>query len=704
MCTVCAALARRGAELHVSELTGSARVQRAAGGEWADLRKGMVVGTDDMVETSGRAQVVLSLADERRVTLGQETRALVTVAQPSDRDALPHAFSLNVMTGAALAQSAYQCTVRVYTPTAVVELTQGVAAVVVDGISSETGVTVLAGDRVSLAGVAQGGARIVPPGHASVAAPGSAPSLPAPITEDHVSILRYFLGDRRISELILHNSILPKPSGPGGVQALPGGSEVHLDAQSRRKAEIVKYPRLFRLNDIYGSILEDRRQHARSYRQVRQRGPLFDNHWVLRGGGGAGIVGGDPQVLFTLNGDFRWRFLDVGLRLRAGENHAGFTLPQFKDGLDGALDVIDHIDVRWEVDSLFASLGSVDDFTMGDGILVNRLSTSSPYSLYEPVGLRGRATIAELLVLEGYFADITDWSYGALRGMVHGHGYEAALGYYYDVNQYQEYQRGSGARYLQLPDTVADRRSEIHACEIHLGMDVVNDYRFQMRLSAELAYRFRTLVHSDGYVLRAPTLTADCKHMQFMLGYVGETGRLTSGMFGRTYAVDRSRPMTVGGTPELVSQSDLLSADRETRGFRLGFSISPLPGLAVETEYRQEFFARSVFADISAYASRENYDFSIRAMLNDTLVKYLKYAELEVSQVHGGLYPGTRSFADNFGFRALLRVLSVPLWQNVAAEGSFTYSVLDVDSPPDGSVSPDDRLLDFYLGLRWGSK
>ncbi len=692
---------RARAFLEVDAVQGAVRIQRSSGGDWEELKKGGQVGNDDIVELMSDGSAELSIPSFGKVVLGRETKVMITVSAAGRREPTVRTLGLNLFGGSLLIETTRPCTVGVYTPSAVIEFTHASVAAVVDGLTGETGVDVFAGDSVLVRNVTDRDGRRVPQGHAAVVVPGRPPAVPQTLNEDHLTILRHFLGDTLVREQVARKGVRPKPAAAGGVAALPGGRDVVGDIGSQTQPRPIAYPRLFSANEVYGRLLEDRDRIYRTYRPVGPRGPLFDNHWSVGLSGGAAAGNDQVQGLLTLSGAFRWEFIDVGLRVQFDENRSGWAFHQFTDGVDGVLDVIEHATVGWPRDSLYLTVGPIRDLTFGNGVVVRRFSNGNPYTLFDPIGLQGRALIADLLCLEGFVGDVTDFTYGGLRALLAAYGYRFALGYYYDANQINELPTGEGLRFSALPDTVSDRDVDIHACEVGFGFEILQDYRFSLELSGETAYRFKTLTHSDGYVLRVPTLTASWRGYQLGAGYVREDGRMISGMFGWNYPTNRYRVVELGGTTTTLTQNGVLGNDRLAQGMRVFCRAEPVPGLGLACEYRQDFLTEDVFGD-PGLETRDNYSLFFEAAVNQELVPFVKIGRLRLEQIHGGLYPPDGSFADNWGFHTELYMLTTPLFFNLALEGGFHYYALDFGDPPDFEVDADERVFSFSVGARWG--
>jgi len=693
--------ARQALQLEVRRVEGTAKAQRAGSNAWEALAEGSRVGSEDIVETGMQSRLVLAGPSGHLLLAAGNTRAMVSVRGRSGRGASLAALRVTLFSGGVFAVIAQPCSASVYTSGAVAELTEGVLAVAADPLNGETGVQVLCADSVVVRGVAEQRGRSLVQGQTTVVRPGASPAAGMALTDAHVAVLAGLFGDSLVRARMSACGVRARPDETGGAEA-PAGTRVLADqappAAAARRPDT--YQRLFRPNDVWGGILEDRRQHYRFYAPVVPRRPLFDNRWALALAGGAAFAGGTGYGRVTLSPSVHWRVIDAALEIEFARNQTGWAVPAFTDGVEGALDLIDHVTIGHPRDSLFVTIGRLSDYSIAEGLVVQRFSNRDPYSLFQPLALYGQAALFDLLCIDGFVADISQFTTGGLHCCLRSAGYYAGLGYYYDVNQYHALPSGDGNRFAALPDTVPPgRREEIHVCELNLGADIIYTYAFGLRLMGELAYRFKTLTDMDGYVLRAPTVTADWKGMQLSASYNQEIGRLVSGQFGWFYPTNRYRAAN-GGT-ELLTQNGTLSTERVARGFVLAYRYAPLAGLAFECEYHQDLLTREVYADTTV-RSHDNYEYYTALSVNDTLVPFLQYARLSIGQVHGGIYPPGATFSSGWGLHGALAVLTRPVVANLAFEAGLEYYALDLDAACNNRVDSADRIWEFFVGVRWG--
>lgn len=691
----CAA-ARPKAAVDVADIQGSARIQRA-GDAWADLRRGDIAVSNDIIETGLQSRVSLVLGNGNLAVIGGATKVMVSVRGTGGRKGTVTAVSMTVFSGGALVAIVNPCSTSVFTAGAVVELSDGVVSVIADPVTSESGVQTVCGDNVVVRNVAQQRGRVLSHGLVSVVQAGAEPNAPSAITDAHVAVLKQLYGDSLVSLAVARCDVHPGTDPSGGAE-LPAGTRV-VGAETDRAslARPTKYLPLFRPNELYGKILDDRARHFWFYRPVEARAPLHDGLFGVSAGGGAAVASRDAQVLVRVSPWVRWRFLDAALDLRIAENHERWSAQQFTGGIDGVLDLIDHVSAGSERDSLVVTIGRLNDYSIGTGLVVDEFTNRNPYSLYQPLALYGRALVWDVLCIDGFFGDITSFDYGGLHAQFASNGYYAGLGYFYDVNQYHGQSNANGRRFTSVEVAApSGAREEIHIAELNLGMDLVSSPELQVRLTGDVAYRFASLTDAAGYVVRAPVLIGDWRGMQMGAGYCYEVGGLMPGEFNWMYTVNRMRQTD----SVVVTQNSVLRRERETRGLYLFYRYLIRPGLAVDAEYHQDFLTRDVYENGRSH--RDNFDYSLGVSINDTLFAPIHHARLSISQVNGGLYPADGAFNRAWGLRAGLRVVSSPIVYNIAAECSFDWYAIDLDF--DDRVEPTDRVYEFYAGLRWGIK
>ncbi len=661
-----ATLARASQECLITDIAGEVRVQHPDG-EWDELREGVRVIQNDVLETGENGIATLELGSAADVVVGTGSKALVSYSTGSDRKA---ALTLNVFDGTVWVEAAQECTTSVFTAGAVVEAVGDAVAVVFDPETNETSVQIIGGDSVNVRSVAEHRGRWLSAGQTTVVVPGTGSSAPRAFNEGHVTVLGHHLGKDFVDGRIQHYELLPKAADAGGIKALPGGSDVALSPEKRASTQRTTYPRLFTANRVYGSILEDRAQRYWFYRPVQPQKPLFDSTFSVGLSGGAAISNGNTQWCLALSPTFDWRFIDVGLDVEFAENHAGWTVPAFIDGVEGVLDVVDHLRIGYPEDSLFIAAERLEDYTVGDGLVVRHLDTRKLYSLYQPLGLHGLAALFEMLYVQGFVSDLSDFAMAGLRTEVRLDWYTAALGYYYvDEQALEEPMPGAGDRFSQqLVDTLQGRPTDTrHIAELSVGADVVHGPLAILGITGGVGFDLQSV--SDGeytYQIEGPTFVVDVPRVRFGLGYVVDA---------------------------YVERDDDFRYTNRGRGPRVFCYAQPVRGLAFEGEFIAPL-VRTISGGDSSWHYWGSYDYFISVSVNDSLAPFLNYAGLSLKQFNGGTAVGA------FGFRTRFQLQTKPLILNTAVECGAEYYRVDFNR--NGNVDSDDGIFEFSLGLRWG--
>ena len=690
------------APISVAAVDSGVRVQHGNGTS-ADLLAGAAVASDDIIQTPSGARVRLRFGTSGELVVGGGSKVLLGMNASGGRRGRLTGVALTLFGGAAYVRVEPACSAGVFTPAAVARVPTGALTAVVDATTGECGFQALAGDSIEVRGVAfQKGIHLAA-GQATVVAPGADASPPSAVTRLHADVLAHFFGDSCAAAWLTRAAVVPRGDEAAGGRSVPGEREMMGQAEAQRRSGPGTYRRLFRLNDIYGSLQDDEDRRTRRFAPAEQTGPLFAaSHFSLGLQGGAAVDGaGAARGQVTLTPGVRWRFLDAALRLSLAQNHASWGVHSFTDGPAGALDLIDHVTIGHPADSLAVTLGPLRDYTIGDGIVVRHFANRDLYSLFQPLALYGTADVGHIVCFDGFVADVSDWSVGGLRAFYHSLGYYAGLGFYYDANQYHTPASNEASRFVAaLPDSVPSATRDVDILEVDAGLDLADNPGFGMRIDGNLAYRFRTISTTNGYVVRLP-LTVEVPRVRMGLAYVGEAGELTEGYFSWLYPSDRCRVSLSGGTQRPVAQSDVLSRGRSAYGLEAWAGVSPLRGLALQVEYRQDLRTRNAFAD-TAIHTRDNFQFYASLCANDSLWRWIKVARAYVGDVGGSISPPGASLSTSWGLRAGVYLLSAPLLWNVALEAGLEYYRLDLDPLFDNHAGATDHVLEFFAGLRWG--
>ena len=164
------------------------------------------------------------------------------------------------------------------------------------------------------------------------------------------------------------------------------------------------------------------------------------------------------------------------------------------------------------------------------------------------------------------------------------------------------------------------------------------------------------------------------------------------------------------------TQNNMLSEDRKSYGFILFFRANPFKGTAVDLSFRQDFLTRYPFTERTEGGSvgtdsttkKSNFNYTLSIMMNEILFTPIKYAEIYFNQTHGGFYPTGGEYLASWGFNTGFKVLTAPLFFNLAFEAGLNFTYIDLYDEnlnfgfPNNNIESGDNLLEFFIGIRLG--
>jgi hypothetical protein len=684
----------------VTTVDGSARIQRADKKTPDEAAPRSKIQDNDMVETFFQARMAASFGAGSTAILGPNSKGLFNITEHVRKNVTVAEASFTLFGGGLFVKTVPPMHVAVYTSNGVAEMDSGVISAVVDSKSNETGFQVLAG-TAQVRNVAQQTPRDLTAGQTTMILPGREPTAPLYLTSRHVTVLRLFFGADNITHELQTSNITPTEDISSD-QRLRLSDNILFSKTQRDNAGIGSYKRQFSLDKIYDRIFDDQLRSGGLYHPVTQLGPLFDNAFDLGVTSSFALTQGGVSPLFTVTPTYRAGFVSLGLRATIAANDTkqlGFYSPS--GGIRGILDMVDHAEVGYRADSLFLCLGPLADYTIGDGLIVDHYENRNPYSLFQPLGLYGKAGLAFGLTADGFVSDVSDFSVGGLFVSYQPGSFRIGVGYYYDLSQTQPMHLQGDGRFVAIRDTTpATKDPAVHIVQGSLSVDLVSRQDLTAQLSAEVAGR----VHNPGHglVLRLPAFDASFSHVDCRLALVVESGQLISRQLNWFYPTNRYRVIAdSSGAVSFLTQDGALSPDRQTGAVEASFSANPHKGADLRLTLKHDVVARYTTPGDSA-SRRLDYDYDVRVVLNDSLLFFVKYAEFVLGNAHGSTYPATGRYTSSWGFRGGIHVLTTPLLYNIAVQAGFDYYLLDIDSPPNGRVDPGDRIMEASVGLRWG--
>lgn len=704
--------------MEVTGLTGTAKIQRSGRKSWETLKSGDDIRDNDIVETFFQTQLMLEYEDNL-VIVGSNSKALMNLSKERN-DPKVH-FRTTLFSGGLFAKPVYNTTAAIFTSHGVAELDSGSISAVVDPKSGFTGFQVLGGSA-RVRNVAQQDGRKLTAGQTTVVRPGKKPTTALYITEKHVNVLKSFFGHSHVDHEMKLSNINPTQGGTA-TKRLNVSKDV-LSTESREPMrDWGKYKPLFDVNQIYDAILEEQVKDGRRYAPITEPGVLFEkNQGVLGVNASFASTNGRIYPRIGLLPSVRFLFLDIGLDIGISQKYDG-TMSMDFGSLSAILDKIDHFTVGIPEKKKYIRLGSIENLTIADGLMVDRFSNANPYSVYKAKGITGRFTWG-ILDLHGFIADAASFDIGGGMLSLHGAAQTLGLGYYYDLDQTAPLPTSESPRFVDLPpaseqgvhsDSLSVSPGNVHAYEIHINSEIYNN--LQLRILANVSFAQKIFAGKSDGMAAKPHFSVEWRKFRVGGGMTVETGRLLSSQFHSFYMTNRRRyvPSDSTGGP-VVTQNGLLSDQRTAPGVFVDFGAAFFNGTAVDLHLKHDFGSDHPLKrfDDDSSKGRNNFSYRLSVAAGRNFYNLFNFAELYLQQYHGGYYPagveageGATYFA-SWGFETGLDIISRPLFANVALQGGFNFRYLDLD--PDlsdsrrfnNNIDRDDRVTEFYIGALWG--
>jgi hypothetical protein len=701
--------------LEVIGLDGTAKVQGVKSQKWVKLAVGDKCIDNDIVETFFRARVTLRAASGVIVIIGANSKALLNLAakEVSGKKTFEAGFSL--FSGGIYTKAIANAHLTVFTTSAVGEIDSGTLAVAVDAKSSETGLFALGGSAQIRNIAQQKGSRLAS-GQACVVLPGREPAPPVSLSFRHVAELKRFFGDGYISEQLRLASISPVADQGTDSRIMPSLG-VALETQSSGQ---FSYQRVFNVNKIFGSILDERDLRNRLYAPVVRPAAVAERDASIAFSGGAELAGGSARPAFSAIPRYRNRAIDAALRFSIAEDYSGAMTAGF-NSLAGVLDKIDHVTVGSVEDSLYCTAGTLTDITCGRGLIVDRFRNTGNNRLFHPLGIAGKANLfSDLLNVNAFLADATDPSLAGIHISLQPSIYYFGAGYYLDRNQYHRpaddtgnlrFTRAVASSASIFPDT-SRVKSDVEIYELDLGVTAIDNYALSLRMYCEFAQKIYRNAN-DGYVLRVPSFEARMHNWSMGGGLLMESGRLVSQEFNEFYSSRRSylKSDTASATPvdTLLTQNTSLWKRRNATSlfFSLGMNLSK--GTDISLGYTHNLFAKNFYAvwaedsaTDTAQASPHDFSLDLRLSVDRNVIPYVKYGTLYVRQSHAKLFPRSGTYFSSWNTEAGFDIISEPLYIDLSLEAGGRLFYLDGGPHPNNTVDDRDRIMEFFAAIVWG--
>ncbi|MBN1576341.1 MAG: hypothetical protein JW913_07315 [Chitinispirillaceae bacterium] len=693
----------------VMSLEGTARVQRSQKRAWEKIDRGGKLYDNDLVETFFQTKLILQFGSGNLVILGSNSKVLLNIAAKTESDRTITEISLTLFGGGVFSKALKSCRINLYTANAVGVMDSGSVTTIAEGKTGETGFQVLGG-LIYVRNIAQQKGIELRPGLTTMIQPNKEPTAPLYITHRHVAVLKHYFGDEYITTELDASGIKPtdeRSGGPAGFSAFSGRSRGYVDEGMHKP--------LFSLNKIYGSILDERAGHYCFYRPMPPVYPPVDGKGIVALNTDFGIS--DREISPRLMPVFSWhqgRF-SGGLRFSFLENAsdqftAGFT------SLAGILDKIDHLAWNTDDDAWALYAGAIHHITFGYGLIVNDFTNTSHNNIFHPLGLKGHVRIFDELSVQAFTSDLSAPLISGIYITFEPSLYHLGAGYVADFNQYvQPIGSSRSMRYASLPRSdslfpdVEHFASRVHCYVVDGAVDIVNRYDFQLKLVVEFAQKLYN--GKDGYVTRMPSFHCDVKKTSFGGGFIVESGRLLSNQFDISSMDNRYRIKSYPYNEfidTVLTPNNVLSRERHTMGFSLFLKINPFRGTDIDLSYKQDLIGKRTVKVVSldTIVSRTvpfDFSFRLRAAINDSLLKFIRYAEVSLQQSHGPLYPAGMGLPFySWTFNGGYDVLTVPFFFNIAFETGGRFFYIDTGRRRDDRISRGDLIGEFRAGINWG--
>jgi len=696
-------IASADAVFDVISLDGSAKAQRVQKKDWEKLVVGSQINDNDIIETYFQAKIVLQFGRGNVAILGSNSKALVNIReQKADTGAAVLEVNLTLFSGGCFVKAISKCHISVYTSNAVGETDNGSFSTVVESKTGETGFQTLGGNVKSRNIAQKEGIRLTS-GQTTMIFPGKEPTAPLYITVRHVSVLKHFFGDDYIESELGTAGIKPTEERGAGTASL---SQAMMAQQYGKSADQGMYKIPFSLNKIYGAILTDRKKDRPHFDELAKPDLFLENTVEVQECNSFALARGGAFPEFAIIPSYTAKIFSIGLRVPFAANYTSkLSLYDFSS-TGGIFDLVDHARLGPFGDSTFVKIGTLENYTIGDGLVVDGFNAANPYSLYHPLGLNGQIRFDDLSV-RAFVADLSSFSIGGAYALYEPSMYHFGAGFFWDASQYQKTTDSSGFRFVNIPNAdsgtfVLDSAMNAFIYQLDVGVDLVSQYDLFAMLDAAFAQKIAGLA-TDGFVLRAPSLTFNWATMYLKTSLVLEAGRLIEGQFHSFYMSNRARLLNAGQAIDtLISQNTVLSKHKADAKFEVKFGINPVKGSVLELMVAPMIYNRHAIAPaLDSSANIGGVDFGLSFTVNDSLFAPVKWGTVFFRQTRTDLYP-TRSPMPSWGLQAGVEIMTNPILYGIGLSAGFSFFFLDMLKYNNTIEPASDNVLEFYVGLRRG--
>lgn len=691
-------------------IDGTARVQRANKRTWETLEQGAELSNNDLVETFFQTKLNLKFGANNMVIVGSNSKVLLNITEKNDNNRELSDVSLTLFGGGVFSKAITDCRITIYTANAMGVMDSGAVTTVAEGKTGETGFQSLGG-LINVRNIAQQKGIELRSGLTTMIQPNKEPTAPLFITHRHVAVLKHYFGDAYITAELDASGIKPTD------ERMDNRSSFSTQADRASGTDEGMYRPLFNLNKIYGSILEDQAASHTFYSPITEpvgltgeRGAMLSLHNDI------GILSGGT-VLPSVRPAFYWKagIMDAGIRLsfvNIGSNrfNSGFT------SLAGALDKIDHLTLGSATGRWSFHAGELRDITFGYGLIVDDFTNTGLNNDFHSLGVHAHMRISDEATIRVFTSDVSAPYVTAAYMELNPSTYCFGFGYAADFNQYANHIDNQDMRYMLIPrsDTlypdISEKRSPVHCYMVDFTADIADYYDLRLRVTAEFAQKI--FDGRGGYVIRIPSFHCDLKKTSFGLGFIMESGRLLSHQFNSSYMDNRYRiksDIQNEYMDSVVTLNNRLSRDRRTYGFSLFYRMNPVRGADIDFSWQQHVFGNSAIIDIlpDTTLSRPvtmDFSFKLRAAVNDTLIRFIKHAQISLEQAHGRLFPADALPFLSWTFIGGYDLTTIPLFSNIALETGGRFFYFDSGKKRDDTVTGQKFVFEARIGANWRFK
>jgi hypothetical protein len=687
----------------VAKLEGSASVQHSEQYQWNKVAAGDLVQSNDIFETDFQTKLQLSL-NGTIVLLGSNTKTLIDFKTRGLGDSINSEISVTVFSGGVLTKSGRGCKLRVFTTNAVAETDSATLSTVADGKTGESGFQVISG-IVNVRNITQSKGKILHNGLTTMVLPNKEPSAALYMTNRHVTVLKHFFGDEYIQLELDQAGVKPTEEKAGNRLTI----SKNVSSRTPSPVNDDMYKVLFDVEKVYGSIIDDQVNNYGFYKHYSMVNNITRNKVRFTLGTLQGAGNDQSFSAYMLTGAWNYKFIDFGLRFGLYKEQQDHFSMNFTSA-EGLLDKIDHFTLGYPSDSLFIELGSINDLTYGNGLIVDNFRNTHNGSIYHTTGVNAHAKFNNEVSIKGFLADVLNPYVGGLYLGYEPSSYYLGFGYYFDLDQYYKIVNNDNYKY-SIPafrDTLkpGHTNTEVHIVELLAGLDLALNYEFHARIFGEFAQKMLDR-HSDGRILRLPSLYVDFYKSHVWLSLFIENGRLSNGVFNEFYMMHRNfvNRDTVTQNYTIETVHSMFSKDRRAIGITAKYGFNPVKGIDISLLYIQNFYERNTFTGIvDSIETKFPLNYSIKASLgiNDSLVRYIKYAGGYVTQRNGTYFPIGGKPAVSWQTEVGIDIQTNPLLYNIALESKFRYFYMENAVKQNRVINKDDHIIEWYCGIVWG--